>query len=121
MMTFKRADRVADMVKAELSSILLKQTADPRLKSVIVTDVKMSDDLRLARIFFTPLGKSVSKEEAQTGFQKAQGFFKRELGKKLKLRYLPEMVFVFDASFEYGDKIDRLLAELHKGNTEDFG
>ena len=122
-MTFKRADRVADLVKAELSDILLKQIRDPRIGLLTITDVKMSDDLRSARIYFVQMGKDKLDAELQAGLEKAKGFLKRELGKRLSLRYMPDVFFFYDKSFEYGSRIDKLLMEIHEkdrtGNRED--
>jgi len=113
-MSFKRSDRVADLIRAEISDILLKQVRDPRTRNVTVTGVKMTDDLRLAKIFFVPMGEDISGGDAQEGLERAASFLRRELGKRLQLRYVPELKFIFDKSFEYGDRIERLLACIHK-------
>ncbi|OPX37300.1 MAG: ribosome-binding factor A [Desulfobacteraceae bacterium 4484_190.3] len=109
---FKRVNRVGDLIKAEISDILLKDVRDLRIKHMTITDVKMSDDLRLARIFFVPLGEVTCSDEIMEGLRNASKFFRRELGKRLRLRYIPEITFIYDKSFEYGDRIDRLLAEI---------
>ena len=116
---FKRADRVGDLIKTELSGILLKDVRDPRIKHVTITHVKMSDDLRLARIFFVPLGQETSSDEIMEGLKRASNFLRRELAKKLQLRYVPEITFMYDKSFEYGDRIDRLLAEIQIQERKD--
>jgi ribosome-binding factor A len=119
-MTFKRADRVADLIKAELSDILLRRIRDPRIGLVTITDVKLSDDLRSAKIYIVQMGKDRLDAELQAGLEKAKGFLKRELGRRLNLRYMPDVVFYYDRSFEYGSRIDRLLSEIHekdKANT----
>ncbi len=113
-MSFKRADKVADLIRAEISEILLKQINDPQVKGITVTDVKLTDDLRHAKIFFVRTGENSCGEETIKGLHRAVGFLRRELGKKLQLRYVPEIQFIFDESFEYGDRIDRLLAEINK-------
>lgn len=113
-MSFKRADRVADLIKAEISDILLKQVRDPRIRHVTITDVKLSDDLRQAKIYFVPMGSDAASNETKNGLVRATGFLKRELGKRLQLRYVPDMNFIFDRSFEYGDRIERLLSEIEK-------
>jgi ribosome-binding factor A len=118
-MTFKRADRVADLIKAELSDILLKQIRDPRIGLLTITDVKMSDDLRSAKIYVVQMGKDKLDAELQAGLEKAKGFLKRELGKRLNLRYMPDVFFFYDKSFEYGSRIDRLLMEIHEKDKTD--
>ena len=114
MMNFKRADRVADLIKAEISDILLKRVRDPRVEHVTITGVKMSDDLRSAKVFFVQMGRDTCSEETMTGIRKASGFLKRELGKRLQLRYVPTITFIYDESFEYGSRIERLLVEINE-------
>ena len=118
-MTFKRADRVSDLIKAELSDILLKHIRDPRIGLLTITDVKMSDDLRSAKIYFVQMGKDKLDPELQAGLEKAKGFLKRELSKRLNLRYMPDVFFFYDKSFEYGSRIDRLLMEIHEKDKTD--
>ena len=117
--SFKRADRVGDLIKTELSGILLKDVRDTRIKHVTITHVKMSDDLRLARIFFVPLGQETCSNEIMEGLKRASNFLRRALAKKLQLRYVPEINFMYDKSFEYGDRIDRLLAGIQIQERED--
>ncbi|MCK9230090.1 MAG: 30S ribosome-binding factor RbfA [Syntrophales bacterium] len=111
-MTHKRADRVADLIKAELSRLILRDVADPRIQNLTVTGVKMSDDLRFARIFFVRMGEEGYTKETAEGLKKATSFFKRELGKHLKLRYVPNIEFTFDESFDYGARIERILTRI---------
>lgn len=118
-MAIKRADRVSDLIKAELSDILHKEIRDPVIGPVTVTDVKMSTDLRLARIFFVRLGSDVNSEVAEQHLQKAAGFLKRELGKRISLRYMPDLIFIYDKSFAYGSRIEKLLAEIRKDEHND--
>ncbi|MEA3487543.1 MAG: 30S ribosome-binding factor RbfA [Thermodesulfobacteriota bacterium] len=113
-MSFKRADKVADLIRAEISDILLRQINDPQVKGITVTSVKVTDDLRQAKVFFVRMGENVCSEETTKGLHRAVGFLRRELGKRLQLRYVPEIKFMFDESFEYGDRIDRLLVEIKK-------
>jgi ribosome-binding factor A len=110
MTTFKRAERVADLIQREISDILLKQIRDPRIRAV-------TDDLRLAKIYFVELAQEGIHLETLTGLEKATGFLKRELGKRLQLRCVPDLIFRADASFAYGSRIDRLLAEIKREGT----
>jgi len=114
MNSFKRADRVADLIKMEISDLLLKQVRDPRIGLVTITGVKVADDLRTARIFFVELGKDQCSEEIQAGLGKAAGFLRRELGRRLRLRCVPELLFAYDPSFAYGNRIERLISEIHR-------
>jgi ribosome-binding factor A len=114
MNSFKRADRVADLIRMEIADLLLKQVRDPRIGSVTITGVKVTDDLRTARIFFVELGKDQCSEEVLAGLGKAAGFLRRELGRRIQLRLVPELLFSYDPSFAYGDRIERLISEIHR-------
>jgi ribosome-binding factor A len=118
-MDFKRADRVADLIKQELSAILRREVGDPRIANITVTDVKLTDDLRSARIYFVELGKDSLSADVEKGLSKAKGFLKRELGKRLQLRYIPELAFFYDPSFEYGSRIEKLLKEVRKDEKDE--
>ena len=113
-MSFRRADKVADLIKVEVSDILLRQINDPQVQGITVTGVRVTDDLRQARIFFVRMGENACGEETIKGLDRATGFLRRELGKRLRLRHVPELRFIFDESFAYGDRINRLLAEIEK-------
>ena len=119
MTTFKRADRVADLIQGEISDILLKQVRDPRIGAVTITGVKVTDDLRLAKIYFVELAQDTIHAETLAGLEKATGFLRRELGKRLQLRCVPDLIFRVDASFAYGNRIERLLAEIKREGTGD--
>jgi ribosome-binding factor A len=119
IMSFKRATRVADLIMADISDILLREIRDPRIKSVTITGVKLTDDLRLAKIFFVEMGKDTFDPQTKIALQNATGFLKRELGKRIKLRYVPDIIFVADESFAYGSRIDRLLAEIRNAEESD--
>ena len=120
-MTVKRAERVADLIRDEVSRIMLREVRDPRIQHVTITDVKVSEDLRFAKLFFIPMGQNSVHEETIMGLRQAKGFLRRELSKKLRLRYVPDIEFIVDKSFAYGDRIERILAELHKSETPDAG
>ncbi|MBP7340836.1 MAG: 30S ribosome-binding factor RbfA [Smithellaceae bacterium] len=113
-MNFKRADRVGELILAEMSDILLKTVKDPRLHAVTITAVKVTDDLRNARIYFVEMGKDELNEEVQAGLTRARGFVRRELGHRLQLRFVPDIVFVHDKSFGYGNRIEKLLVQIAK-------
>jgi ribosome-binding factor A len=119
MTNIKRADRVAGLIMAEVSDILLKHIGDPRVKLVTITRVKVTEDLRLARVFFVEMGKDTCDPQAKKGLDRATGFLKRELGKRLQLRYIPDLMFMVDESFEYGSRIDRILAEIRREEERD--
>lgn len=112
----KRCDRVADLLQQELADLLLRRVKDPRVEGVTITGVKVSGDLQHARVFYCVMGspEASSREDAAVGLEKAKGFLRRELAGRLHMRMVPQLEFHYDASFDYGDKIERLLKELHQ-------
>lgn len=116
MKPFARSDRVCGHIQKALSDILLKRIKDPRLEFATITTVKMSRDLRIARIYFTTTGDKKSAEEALEGFKSAIGYVKRTLAGQLGLRYMPELKFFYDESFDYGSHIDKILKDVKADN-----
>lgn len=113
MKSYSRAERVAGLIQQTLSEILNRSVKDPRLEFTTITDVKVTRDLRIARVYFSTAGGETEKvQEALQGFRSASGFVKAELAKRLELRYMPELEFYYDESFDYGSRIDQLLKSI---------
>lgn len=102
------------MIRQVVSEMLLRELNDPRLESVTITEVEITDDLKLATVFFSAMGSKPLEEEALLGLQSAGGYIKKKLGKELRLRYVPDLLFKLDRSFEYGSKIDRLIQTIQE-------
>jgi ribosome-binding factor A len=109
---YKRAIRVADQIRMEVADILMRRSKDPRLGFVTVTDVELTNDLRLARIFVTTGPDGRDEAEVFAGLAKAMGFIRAELGRRLHLRYTPELIFLKDTSGPRGDRVLNLLDSL---------
>ena len=107
----RRPGRVAEMVLRELSLLLLRDLRDPRLRGVTLTSVRMSDDLRQGRVFFSHFEGSAHAADAIKGFQSAEGFIRRNIGRALGLRYTPQLDFEFDPGLENAARIEALLRE----------
>jgi ribosome-binding factor A len=118
--TYKRADRVADQIRMEVANILMRKIKDPRVRSVTVTGVELTADLRIAHVFVTTMETEEAERDIFAGLSKASGFVRAELGRRLTLRYLPEVIFKKDISGLRGDRVVRLLNTLH-GDTEGSG
>ena len=118
MKPYTRAERVGALIQTALFDILLKSIKDPRLASVSITSVKMTNDLKLARIYFASSG---SADEAAAGFRKAHGFIKKALAQEIQLRYMPELQFFYDESIDYAVHMDAVLKQLKKENGTDPG
>ena len=110
--TYKRATRVADQIRIEIADILMRKTKDPRVGFVTVTDVDITNDLRLARIYVTTGPNDQQEAGTFAGLAKAAGFIRAEWGRRLDLRYTPELIFQKDTSGPRGDRIMSLLEEL---------
>ena len=116
MKPFSRSDRVSGQIQKVLSDILKKRIKDPRLEMVTITGVEMSRDLRIARIYFITSGSPKSIEEAAEGFKSALGYVKRTLASRLGLRYMPDLKFFYDESFNYGSRIDNIIKIINTEN-----
>ena len=109
MISFTRSDRVSGLIQEVLSVILKKEIADPRLQMATITGVKMSADLKLANIYFTTSGDKNTIDAAAQAFNRAHGYIKKKLAQQLELRYMPQLRFFYDESFDYGSRIEKLL------------
>ena len=119
MKPFSRSDRVSGLIQKVLSDILKKDINDPRLTMATITGVKVSRDLRIARIYFSISGGKQKIKNAASGFESAKGYVKRTLAGKLGLRYMPDIKFFYDETFDYGSHIDELLKQIKTGNESD--
>ena len=116
MIHFKRADRVGGEVQKELSGLLLKEIRDPRLDSVTITQVSITDDLHRARVYFSVAEGEGRKLEALAGFKSASGYLRRQLSRRLELRHMPQLEFRYDESFERATNLDKTLKTLINGS-----
>ncbi len=122
-----RTDRVGMEIKREVNEILQKKVRDPRVQGVTITDVQMVGDLSMAKVYYTIMSNLASdNQKAQTGLEKATGTIKRELGRKLTLYKIPDLVFEKDQSIEYAIKLTKCCVLLirkinNKSRMETFG
>ena len=119
MIPFARSERVGGLIQKVLSEILKKDIGDPRLKMTTITEVEVSRDLKLARIYFTAPGGKQKKDQALKGFNSARGFIKRILAHEIDLKYMPDIKFFYDDSLEYGAHIDELIKSTKIKNGPD--
>jgi len=105
-----------DKINSEIQRIIaeiVKNLKDPRLaKMISITGVDATNDLKQAKVYISVLGDENDKKEALTGLKNAEGFIRRELGEKIDLHSLPELLFEIDNSIENGMKIDSILKEI---------
>ena len=115
--SFGRSQRVASLVRTTVAEILAYQVKDPRVAGVTVIDAEVTGDLREARIFVSFEGDEAKRAEVLGVLQRAAGYVRRELGQKMQARVTPTIEFRFDASLEYGARIEARLRELGLGDT----
>jgi len=108
---FPRALRIAEQVRREVAELLHSGVKDPRVGMVTISDVEVSRDLKHAKIYFTVLGDQDLIDSSQTGLDSAVGFLRHELGKRLKVRTVPDLRFIYDHSLLQGERIDALIEE----------
>lgn len=116
-----RARRVGELLQQELSRLIQSELDDPRLAWVTITKVAPANDIKSARVYFSGMpGSEVDEdpEAVQASLDKAAGYLRGELGRRLDLRYAPELHFVPDDSLAHGDRINRLLRSLDEGDGD---
>lgn len=116
----KRSEKIAETIHETVSTILCRGLNDPRIGFVTITSVEVTDDLSLARIYFSVIGDEASKKNSEIGLNHAKGYIRKELGRALSIRYLPDVVFKYDHSQDYGNRIDSILREIgseHDGDN----
>jgi ribosome-binding factor A len=119
MLAGKRAKRVGDQILKEIAVLLLEKVRDPRVEGVTLTGIHLSNDLKLARVYFSVLGGQKGVDRGQKGLDSAKGFIKREIGHRMDLRYVPELMFLHDRSLESGSRLERILEKLKEEEPED--
>jgi ribosome-binding factor A len=107
-----RPDRVGEQLRQELGNLLTRSVHDPGIGFITLTRVKVSPDLQLARVYYTQLGDDKAKQETVKALARVTPFLRREIGKRMRLRRVPEVRFEFDEGVENQDRIERILLEL---------
>lgn len=107
-----RAARVGDLLKEELSDLLLRNIRDPRIGFVTITEVRVSPDLRHARVYFVTHESGEAQQRALEGLESARGYLRGELGRRLRLRYVPDLNFTVDETLDHSFRIQEILKSL---------
>ena len=118
-MSKKYQRRVSEMIRGHLMDLLERKANDPRLQMVTVTEVTVTPDAVRADVHFSVLGGAEAQADAQAGLESAAGWLRREIGRRLRLRNTPELVFRYDPSLERGEHIATILDELGFSEEED--
>ena len=109
-----RIEKLQELIKQEVGKMLIYDIKDPRIGFVTVTDVEMTGDLREAKIYVSLMGNDEQIKNSMEGLQSALGFVRREIGKRIRLRFTPEISFAPDKSLDYSEHIQKLLLKIEK-------
>ena len=116
----RRVQRLNVLMRQEISDLLLREVNDPRIEVMVsLTEVRLSADLRRARIFVSIMGSPEEKKTALAGLRSATKFLRHELGDRLDMRQIPELIFVLDDSIERGARILSLIQEVAPAPSEE--
>jgi ribosome-binding factor A len=115
----KRSARVGGELFKEIAELLEYRVKDPRVRSVTITGVEMSGDLKLAKIFYSVFDDETTLKDVDRGLQSVKGFIKREIGRRMELRYVPDLIFMHDPSLKRGEEMERLFDGLITTDAEE--
>jgi ribosome-binding factor A len=118
-MPSRRPERVGGLLLEAVAETLLREVKDPRVGTVTLTGVKISPDLKIAKIFFT-IRSEEELTAVLTGLRKATGFIKRQVAHRLQLRYVPSLEFLYDETLEKANRLESLLRQAEKKERESF-
>ncbi len=116
-----RPSRVADQLRAEITDLLAREVHDPGIGFVTITHAKVSPDLQVARVYYTALGDEKARRDTGRALQRAVPFLRRHIARRLRLKRVPELEFLFDETIERGDRIEQILQEITATRTEGAG
>jgi ribosome-binding factor A len=111
-LSYKRTDRVSDLILREISEILLRDIKDPRIGMVTITRVEVSDDLSLAKIYYSVIGSEKEYNDSTEGLKHAASFIQRLLKKRLAIKHIPHLNFIVDHSVDYSFEIEGLIRKI---------
>jgi ribosome-binding factor A len=114
MQQSRRPQRLEVQIQHEVSLMISRDLKDPRVGFVTVTGVRLSPDLRHARVFVSAMGTEKQRKESLEALNHAAGWIRRELGQRVRMKFLPDIIFDVDTSQEYGERIDRLLDDIRE-------
>ena len=109
-----RLEKLQELIKQEVGKMLIYDIKDPRIGFVTVTEVEMTGDLREAKIFVSIMGNEEQIKDTMDGLKSALGFIRREIGKRIRLRFTPEISFAPDKSLDYSEHIQKILLQIEK-------
>lgn len=107
-----KQDRMEERIRVILSELMLREIADPRLQNITITEVTLDPELMFADVYVNALGDESRQAEVIAGLERAKGFLRREVGKRIRLRNVPELHFHWDVTLERGERLNQLISSL---------
>jgi ribosome-binding factor A len=120
-MDYKRSTRVAELLREVISEIIATQLRDPAIGRITITRVKLSDDLKNARIYFSVLGDAQQRRNTAEGLKRAARFIRAETAHKINLRHAPDLQFLYDDTLDYVENIENLIKKIHENEPPEKG
>ncbi|MCK5690464.1 30S ribosome-binding factor RbfA [Myxococcota bacterium] len=111
----KRAQRIAGQIRQELADLLINHVKDPRVGFATLTEVRVTGDLRKARVFVSTIGTDEEREATKEALQRASGFLRRELAQRMRLKFTPQLEFFNDTSLDRADRVEAVFGAIHGG------
>ena len=115
----QRAQRVGELIHKEISALLVKGLKDPRVGFITITGVEVTPDLHLARVYYSVIGDEEDRRQTAAGLKSSRSFIRSQLGSRLQMKYTPDLIFQYDESVEYGNRIENLLREIKQDQPDD--
>jgi len=119
MKPYTRAERISGKIQHAITELLSKKIQDPRMEMATVSGVKMTSDLRIGYVYITVFGDKKRSFKALEGFKASKGFIKKRIAPKLGLKYMPDLKFIYDDSFDKAAKMDKLIKSATDGISGD--
>ena len=119
MKPYARADRISGRIQYAITELLSKKMQDPRIEMATVSGVKMTPDLRVAHVYIAVFGDKKRISEVMKGFKSSKGFIKKSIAPKLGLKYMPDLNFLHDESFDKAAKMDELIKSALTGTSDE--
>jgi len=113
-----RPERVGEEIRHELAQLIARQVHDPGIGFLTITKVRMTSDLQSARVYYTTIGDEKARKETGRALGRATPFLRRHIGKRLRLKHVPELDFFYDESIERQDRIERIMLDLQAERAE---
>lgn len=119
MSEYKRSQRVAELLREEISNIITKELKDPKIGITTVTHIKLANDLKSARVFVQVSGDQKVRKTSLVRLDGAKNWIRGELGNRLDLKYIPTLTFQYDSSIDYAENIESLLKSIHESDKKE--